>query len=269
MGLNQNTVSSGEVANVVLKKIGNSDSGKANLSLSQTTFASPEGVNIPSQGDQSVVPLDGKTSTDTNPGSTPTSPNPSGTPTSTPPTKDANSSTPPKGATTGSTSTTPTTTSSRSPGTTPGGGASSTGAVSAPTLKGGVGARDVGGLAAAVKRVDAAHSTLQEQTGATGAVSTGAPTNADGEQKTATTDGASKEVDKTPSVGGTMQLAKVATPNAAGQVEKKDVEKTDLLVVQSDSAKKSDSNLGLKVAIGGILLVVLGAVFVVRRKLFT
>jgi hypothetical protein len=272
MGLNQNTVTSGEVANIVLRKVGSADSGKANLSVSQTTFASPEGVNIPSQGDQGVIQLSGKTpSTGTDQtGDTTTSTSTSGTATGTPGKDATGATTKPGASTAGSAAGAAQTTTTRTPGSAAGGpaGTQSLTGTGNPSVKGGV--AEVGGLAAAVKRVDAAHSTLQDQTGG-GAKSggDGTPGVGDGASKGAPDGETSAGVDKTPGSGGTMQLAKVVTPDGVRQGEKKELEKRDLLVVESSSAKKSDSNLVLKVALGGLLVVILGAVFVIRRKLFT
>ncbi|MBI4557203.1 MAG: hypothetical protein HY706_06430 [Candidatus Hydrogenedentes bacterium] len=58
MGLNQSTVRAGEIANIVMRKVGTPAGGEANLSIDKTTFASASGVEIPSQGSTGKVRLE-------------------------------------------------------------------------------------------------------------------------------------------------------------------------------------------------------------------
>lgn len=287
MGLNQNALTSGEVANIVLRKVGSSDTGRAELTVSQTTFSSPEGVEIPSQGGKGVIDLSGK------------APAP-GTEQNSPP-ADAPGVTPPQGQPAAPANkdsvTTPATAKPdpNAPGAgqnpsalksaaAPGSSAAAsglqpfpgavTGPMSSTPGKSGVPATGPGSLAAAVQRVDAAHSALQAQTGGSaipGAADSASATNsANGESGSQSTTGSSSlgGVDKAPPSDGTMQLAKVATPDASGQAQKKVLEKSAADGVQSASTQKT-GRLGLKVALGCVVVAVLGVVFVVRRKLFT
>lgn len=60
MGFNQNTVEPGAVAEVVLQKIGNPESGQSELLIAEPTMATSEGVEIDSAGTPRVVRFDGK-----------------------------------------------------------------------------------------------------------------------------------------------------------------------------------------------------------------
>lgn len=59
MGFNQNTVEPGAVAEVVLQKIGNPESGQSELLIAEPTMATSEGVEIDSAGTPRVVRFDG------------------------------------------------------------------------------------------------------------------------------------------------------------------------------------------------------------------
>ncbi len=55
MGMSQNTVTNGEVANIVLRRVANPQGGTSALNITETTLASLEGAEIPSQGSSSSI----------------------------------------------------------------------------------------------------------------------------------------------------------------------------------------------------------------------
>nr|ALS90088.1 cohesin domain protein [uncultured bacterium] len=50
MGLNQSTVSQGEVARVIMERVGQPESGQSELVIQEPTLATPEGTELPSRG---------------------------------------------------------------------------------------------------------------------------------------------------------------------------------------------------------------------------
>ncbi|MCP4641825.1 MAG: hypothetical protein GY851_15385 [bacterium] len=58
MGMNQSAVKVGEVVNVALRQVGNPDNNQSELSITRTTFASLDAVEIPSEGSAATLVLD-------------------------------------------------------------------------------------------------------------------------------------------------------------------------------------------------------------------
>lgn len=57
LGMNQSAVRSGEVVNVTLRQVGQPDNGRSDLSISRTTLASLDAVEIPSEGSSATLSL--------------------------------------------------------------------------------------------------------------------------------------------------------------------------------------------------------------------
>lgn len=64
MGLNQGVMQQGEVASVVMRRVGDAAGGTSNIRIVETTFASLAAEEIPSRGDSQNLRLDGSDSTD-------------------------------------------------------------------------------------------------------------------------------------------------------------------------------------------------------------
>lgn len=66
MGMNQNTVAPGEVAHIVMEQVGEPQNGRSSVRISRTTFASAEGMEIPSQGSSGAIDFNQTESGDEN-----------------------------------------------------------------------------------------------------------------------------------------------------------------------------------------------------------
>lgn len=66
MGLNQNVMQSGEVAQIVMRKVGEPSGGRSNMRIVDTTFAAADASEIPSRGDSQSLALDGSAQSNDN-----------------------------------------------------------------------------------------------------------------------------------------------------------------------------------------------------------
>lgn len=58
--MNQSTVGGGEVATVVMERVGSPEDGRTAVAVTQTALSSAEGIEIPSQGSRSVLSFNGE-----------------------------------------------------------------------------------------------------------------------------------------------------------------------------------------------------------------
>ncbi len=59
MGMNQNAVADGEVASIRFERVSEPSSGRSNVRISRTTLASADGAEIPSEGGTATIQLNG------------------------------------------------------------------------------------------------------------------------------------------------------------------------------------------------------------------
>lgn len=59
MGLNQSVMQSGEVVNVLMRRVGTPESASTRLEIGELAMSSPDGVELPSQGSGRDIPMDG------------------------------------------------------------------------------------------------------------------------------------------------------------------------------------------------------------------
>lgn len=64
VGLNSNSLQNGEVATIVMQKNEGTSADSVNMRIVETTFASPDAVQVPSQGDSQTMNLDGSGNSD-------------------------------------------------------------------------------------------------------------------------------------------------------------------------------------------------------------